>query len=256
MGDLSLERHLRIHERASLQGFPPTIGHVKVTEKVGRRIFGNAMAVPVGSVLAVELRCIQEARAARQQPGGACMAGSAEDLQTAQRGHPGSIAPATRAFRDTWFPPDEELHVDFGHSSAEIAQEMAICHSDSGSPGRVHKRQRPLEPADHMVLTRQTFSQTVHTDSQTSFAGGHTASASIKSASAATSSVVWTPQCCASGPALDPSSSGADIPPASILPSDEEEPIMPGRWPSKEARGEASSDTGHSDQEAFFVSFA
>ena len=54
-----VNRGLRIHERAALQGFPSEIGHLRFTERIGRRIFGNAMSVPViGSILAQELLAI------------------------------------------------------------------------------------------------------------------------------------------------------------------------------------------------------
>ena len=53
---LSLDRPLRMRERSGLQGFPASIGNLQFDETVGRRIFGNAMAVPViGSMLAQEL---------------------------------------------------------------------------------------------------------------------------------------------------------------------------------------------------------
>jgi len=59
--DLSIDRGLRIHERAALQGFPSAIGQLPFTETAGRRIFGNAMSVPVvGSILAQELLAIEE----------------------------------------------------------------------------------------------------------------------------------------------------------------------------------------------------
>ena len=56
-GQLSIDRPLRIRERASIQGFSaPTSTSIR-DEIVGRRAFGNAMAVPVlGCVLARELR--------------------------------------------------------------------------------------------------------------------------------------------------------------------------------------------------------
>ena len=59
-GLLSLDRLLRVRERASLQGFPDIIGQLPFTERVGQRVFGNAMSVPVvGSLMAVELLAIQ-----------------------------------------------------------------------------------------------------------------------------------------------------------------------------------------------------
>ena len=59
--NLSLDRPLRIHERASLQGFPAILGQLPFDESTGRRIWGNAMSVPVlGSILAQELICLQD----------------------------------------------------------------------------------------------------------------------------------------------------------------------------------------------------
>lgn len=58
-GQLSLDRPLRAAERAALQGFPAEYGSLPLTETVARRVFGNAMAVPVvGSLLAQEMRCL------------------------------------------------------------------------------------------------------------------------------------------------------------------------------------------------------
>ncbi len=64
-GQLSIDRMLRIHERASLQGFPVAIsGVASRTDAIGKRVFGNAMTVSViGSVLAVELRCLSDTHA-------------------------------------------------------------------------------------------------------------------------------------------------------------------------------------------------
>ena len=54
--NLSLDRPLRLHERAALQGFPDILGQLPFDEVTGRRIWGNAMSVPVlGSILAQEL---------------------------------------------------------------------------------------------------------------------------------------------------------------------------------------------------------
>ena len=54
--NLSLDRPLRLHERAALHGFPAILGQLPFNEATGRRIWGNAMSVPVlGSILAQEL---------------------------------------------------------------------------------------------------------------------------------------------------------------------------------------------------------
>ncbi len=53
-GQLSLDRLLLVSERGTLQGFPSRVANADLTEVAGRRIFGNAMSVPViGSVMAV-----------------------------------------------------------------------------------------------------------------------------------------------------------------------------------------------------------
>ena len=65
--NLSLDRPLRIHERAALQGFPAIIGQLPFDEVTGRRIWGNAMSVPVlGSILAQELICLQDSLSAQR----------------------------------------------------------------------------------------------------------------------------------------------------------------------------------------------
>ena len=54
--DLAIDRRIRGHERARLQGFPPSICDLANDSVTTRRIFGNAMAVPViGSLLASEI---------------------------------------------------------------------------------------------------------------------------------------------------------------------------------------------------------
>ena len=64
--NLSLDRPLRLHERASLQGFPAILGQLPFDEATGRRIWGNAMSVPVlGSILAQELICLQDSLSSR-----------------------------------------------------------------------------------------------------------------------------------------------------------------------------------------------
>eukprot|EP00975_Prorocentrum_lima_P035115 7379130-Prorocentrum_lima.AAC.1 len=51
----TIDRLLRVEERAAFQGFPRHIAELPITDTIGRRIFGNAMSVPVvGSVLAME----------------------------------------------------------------------------------------------------------------------------------------------------------------------------------------------------------
>ena len=53
---LSVSRLFRVRARAHLQGAPASVGMLGMTEKVGKRVFGNAMALPViGSALAMEM---------------------------------------------------------------------------------------------------------------------------------------------------------------------------------------------------------
>ncbi|MCP4244981.1 MAG: DNA cytosine methyltransferase, partial [bacterium] len=66
-GRLSLDRLLLVSERAALQGFPSRVASADLTEVAGRRIFGNAMSVPViGSVMAVLLRELLGQRSAER----------------------------------------------------------------------------------------------------------------------------------------------------------------------------------------------
>ena len=56
MNDLSIDRRLTGPERAALQGFPPSICKLAQNTAKHKRIFGNAMTVPVvGAVMATEL---------------------------------------------------------------------------------------------------------------------------------------------------------------------------------------------------------
>ena len=67
MSNLSLDRPLRLHERAALQGFPAILGQLPFNEATGRRIWGNAMSLPVlGSILAQELICLQDSLSAQR----------------------------------------------------------------------------------------------------------------------------------------------------------------------------------------------
>ena len=240
VGDLSLDRNLRIHERAALQGFPSTICHIEVTERVGRRIFGNAMAVPViGSVLAQELSAIQDAS---RQSGGICEAGNAEDQKSVHRGHAKrtSVGPATRALVQTWHPPDEELDVMPGQRAAVIALAKTMwTHWD----GRAPKQRRQLEPADHMALARRSIAQPLRTEILAPLVA---ACASQTRASAASSSAAHPTHSCALDAAGDQHCSSTGIPAAAILhSSDDEQPCRPPG--QRQAPGDESDDSGHSD---------
>ena len=155
-GELTLDRSLRIRERAALQGFPAWIACVQLSEKIGRRIFGNAMSVPViGSVLAEELRCIQAAWGASHAADGSVHS----PLHLIQRTG-SSIGPATREHR-IWHAADkEQFGVMPGQRAAVVAQARVLSeHWDQGRPGRAPKRHCPLEPADHMALAWRSVQQ-------------------------------------------------------------------------------------------------
>ena len=57
---LALDRPLLARERAALQGFPDAVASVPLKEVVAKRVFGNAMAVPVvGTVIGSLLRRLE-----------------------------------------------------------------------------------------------------------------------------------------------------------------------------------------------------
>ena len=222
-GQLTLDRSLRIRERAALQGFPAAIVGVEVTEKAGRRIFGNAMSVPViGSVLAAELMCIQ-AHSGKPQPK---KSGDATDGHLSQLplpGHPinSSIGPKTREFWSWYELHDEECDVMPGQRAAVIAQAGVLSeHWDQGSPGRAPKRHCPLEPADHMALAWRAAAEPQPHPCST---GISTASASRSSGAAASSSELPGPLRGIDERAAQPEPLG--IPASTILPSDSEEDL-------------------------------
>ena len=248
-GQLTLDRSLRIRERAALQGFPAAIANVQVSEKVGRRIFGNAMSVPViGSVLAEELKCIQAIWGIRK-PGKSSDA-TCSPLPLPRSRPIQSIGPATREFLSTWYPSDDaELDVMPGQRAAVIAQAGVLSeHWDQGSPGRAPKRHCPLEPADHMALAWRGASQLVPQAHPCSSTSTSTARASRSSGAAASSSELPS----GSGidqravpPEQDPCSS-LGIPIATILPSDDEEDLVPSAAPAQPP-GSDSDSTAHSE---------
>ena len=249
-GELSLERNLRIRERAALQGFPAAIAGVQVSEKAGRRIFGNAMAVPVvGSVLAEELMCIQTAWGVKPGNSSDATAGPALPLQPPVGGPIQSIGPRTREFLKTWYPSDDEVDVMPGQRAAVVAQAGVISeHWDQGSPGRAPKRHCPLEPADHMALAWRG-------------AGGLVPQAHPCGTCASAASASHTGTDAASSSEL-PSGSGVDrrtappeqgprspvgIPVATILPSDDEEYLAPAASQPSAPEGSDSDSPAHSE---------
>ena len=158
-GQLSLDRNLRIRERAALQGFPAAVGNLDFTETAGRRIVGNAMAVSVvGSLLAGELKCIQEtwaARAARLQP-------VRSDAPLALRSPvpmslPEGVGPVTTVHNIDGQPVDDEQDAMPGLRADVVTMARDIWAAwDLGTPGRVPKRQRTVHPADQMVIAWRT----------------------------------------------------------------------------------------------------
>ena len=158
---LSIDRNLRISERAALQGFPPSIGHLKFTEKQGRRIFGNAMALPViGSLLAEELTSLldnlgrllescttpapqpRESRPPQPQP-----MRVSPGPQTI-REHADSLEESREALGDSDILP--------GQCDAVIQWTARISnHWSTGQPGRAPKHEAPLLPCDHIALAKR-----------------------------------------------------------------------------------------------------
>ena len=61
--DMVIDRPIHKFERGAAQGFPRSICSLPMPDNVAKRIFGNAMSLPVvGSVLANELCCLMRAR--------------------------------------------------------------------------------------------------------------------------------------------------------------------------------------------------
>ena len=129
-GELSLDRSLRIRERAALQGFPDAIACVELPEKAGRRIFGNAMSVPViGSVLAEELKCIHQFYGIQRKKSGGATDGHPLPLPSPGRPIKSSIGPKTMEFYDTWYASDdEECEVMLG-SALQSSRKQACSRS-------------------------------------------------------------------------------------------------------------------------------
>ena len=159
--DLTLDRCLRVRERAALQGFPDRIGRLPLTEKVGRRVFGNAMSVPVvGTLLAVELDAIQatlHAAAARaeaaQAPVVSPLRSEASRAEADKRG-PG---PTTRHWMaEGEASVDDNEDVMPGQLSATIRWAANImAHWESGQPGRAPRPEVTFQPGDHHALAKR-----------------------------------------------------------------------------------------------------
>ncbi len=120
LGHLSVDRPLRAAERGRLQGFPPEVCEVALSDATARRIFGNAMSVPVvGTVLAKELAlmlssCGQAVEAwVSVRHVGQTVATSAALPSTTQQednAHPHAASPATPKAPD---PDEAAIFLDF-----------------------------------------------------------------------------------------------------------------------------------------------
>ena len=180
-GQLSLDRPLRMRERAALQGFPDSVGHFPFNETAGKRILGNAMAVPViGSLLAQELRFLLGTLPFNILA--AACSGGQSDAQA-----PALCGPArTTQFTSPSRQLGQLLHISHGHpglrtdpcsshpgqqdsqaggSDAELPGLRSACvawaasiraHWASGQPGRAPKPRAVLGPADDLALERRS----------------------------------------------------------------------------------------------------
>ena len=146
LANLSLDRPLRLHERAALQGFPAILGQLPFNEATGRRIWGNAMSVPVlGSILAQELICLQDSL-------------SAQRLQQAI-GRPASElglpSPETRGWA-AGHPAEEPDQVLPGLWAATVAWARNISKQwDRDIPGRAPRPPWSATSEDNVVLRKR-----------------------------------------------------------------------------------------------------
>ena len=144
--NLSLDRPLRLHERAALQGFPAILGQLPFDEVTGRRIWGNAMSVPVlGSILAQELICLQDSL-------------SDQRLQRAI-GRPASElglqSPETRGSA-AGQPAEDPEHVLPGLRKATVSWAANISKQwERDTPGRVPRPPWSASPEDNAVLRKR-----------------------------------------------------------------------------------------------------
>ena len=161
-GHLSLDRCLRVRERAALQGFPAAIGQLRFSEAVGRRVFGNAMTVPVvGSLLAQELLCLQETLPAsklakalgKTGPPGAPSLVIVAETQPVSRGQGPQPAPERQ---EAEAAAEEQMAILPGQLAASVAWATAIArHWVEGRPGRAPRPAVVLGPADHAAVAKR-----------------------------------------------------------------------------------------------------
>ena len=82
--ELSLDRPLFPSERGRLQGFPEAVCRALVSDLVARRMFGNAMSVPVvGSVLAREIKALNRSKQASDALNHGCSVAETLQVSTA-----------------------------------------------------------------------------------------------------------------------------------------------------------------------------
>ena len=154
---LSLDRLLRVRERAALQGFPDSIGHLPFSEDAGRRIFGNAMTVSVvGAIMATELEAIQ-----------ATFQGTSATPHKAKPVAPPAPEATATPLVDSTGPLSSLLPEDVenlgddsdimpGQRAAVVRWAANIrAHWLTGQPGRAPKPDSPLEPEDHVALAKR-----------------------------------------------------------------------------------------------------
>ena len=181
VGQLSLDRPLRVRERAGLQGFPASVGHLQLDETTGRRIFGNAMAVPViGSMLAQELLSFMDSL-----PRAALAAACSGDVGSLQpkvprtlvsvanspargsQGHlidgPGRAQVVRRDSSPKYQRTNDssaeatEANVLPGLRAACVAWAASIqAHWNTGQPGRAPRPRVKLGPVDEFALTERS----------------------------------------------------------------------------------------------------
>ena len=146
IANLSLDRPLRLHERAALQGFPAILGHLPFNETTGRRIWGNAMSVPVlGSILAQELICLKDSLSNQRLQRAIARPASELLLPTPET----SVSAAGQ-------PPEDMEHVLPGLRSATVAWAAIICKQwDRNFPGRVHRPPWSASAEDNSVLRKR-----------------------------------------------------------------------------------------------------
>ena len=175
------DRPLRIRERACLQEFAASIGNLQLDETVGRRIFGNAMVVPViGSMLAQELLSFMDSLP-RAALAAAC-SGNVGSLQPkvprilvsvadapawGSQGHLIYGSGRAQVVRRDSSPKYQrtndssaeatEANVLLGLRAACVAWAASIqAHWNTGQPGRAPRPRVKLGPVDEFALTERS----------------------------------------------------------------------------------------------------